>query len=128
MIKEAAAQYRVSRAKLHRLIQAGRLRATTDPRDERVTLLRTDELERLFSLPLEEEEPEMGYQTDAEDYRAGNLTAELCAQMDTLRARVFEGQKLKGDSTEIIREERQRRARQLLGAAGDADEESPRRA
>ena len=128
MIKEAAAQYRVSRAKLHRLIQAGRLKATTDPRDERVALLRTDELKRLFSLPLEEEESEMGYRTDAREYRAGNLTAELCARMDTLRGSVFKRQELKDDSTEIIREERQRRARQLFGAADDADDESPCRA
>ena len=54
-IKEASARYEVSRAKLHRLIQKGRLHTMKDPRDERLTLLEADELETLFSFPAQKE-------------------------------------------------------------------------
>jgi hypothetical protein len=83
MIKEAAARYDVSRAKLHRLIGLGRLRTVKDPRDERVTLLRTEELEKLFRFGREEETPmEYGTATTHEEHVPGRLTAELRAKMD----------------------------------------------
>ena len=43
-IREASATYSVSRTKVHRLIGVGRLRATKDPRDERVTLIPVEDL------------------------------------------------------------------------------------
>ena len=123
-IKEAAVQYEVSRAKLHRLIGLGRLRSSKDPRDERVTLLRLEELESLFKFP-KEEESDMGYETKEADagQAAGRLTAELLAEIDAFRARVSRGRKL-SDSTEIIREGREQRSRQVYEAAfGRSDEE-----
>ena len=112
MIKEAAAQYRVSRAKIHRLIQVGRLPTTKDPRDERVTLLKTEDLEALFRFP-EEEVEEMGSEAArTEEIAGGRLTAELAARMDAVRKSVARGRKF-SDSVEIIREEREKRARQV---------------
>ena len=110
-IKEAAVEYEVSRAKLHRLIQGGRLQPAKDPRDERVTLLRTQDLNSLFRFP-QEEAPFMGYETNSIDEIAatGRLTAELRERVDALRARIG---KSGYDSTAIIREERDRRDRQI---------------
>ena len=50
-IKEAAVRYQVSRAKLHRLVRAGRVHSEKDPRDERATLLRTEEPGGVFRVP-----------------------------------------------------------------------------
>jgi len=91
-VKEAAATYEVSRAKLHRLVQVGKLQTAKDPRDERVTLLRTDELETLFQLPPHESN-DMEYETT--DRRtmaaAGRLTNGLRARIDAVRTRVGGG-------------------------------------
>ena len=40
--------------KLHRLVSLGCLHSSKDPRDERVTLLRLEELESFFMFPMEE--------------------------------------------------------------------------
>ena len=121
-VKEASVHYEVSRAKLHRLIQLGSLRTERDPRDERVTLLRADELEALFRFPSEEVE-EMGYNTRTTDVgkAAGRLTAELRARVDALRTRVAGGRTLASDSAAIIREERERRGRQIYAGAFGAN-------
>ena len=126
MIKEAAARYDVSRAKLHRLIGLGRLRTVKDPRDERVTLLRTEELEKLFRFGREEETPmEYGTATTHEEHVPGRLTAELTAKMDDLRWSVSKGRKSASDSVDIIREEREKRSRQIDHAAFDRELDEP---
>ena len=117
MIKEAAVQYNVSRAKLHRLVQLGRLRATKDPRDERVTLLRSEDVAALFKFP-QQEADDMVYRSEADDNTEsyGKVTAELAARMDDVRIRVAQDGRLSGDSVDIIREERDRRASEIDGA------------
>ena len=115
MIKEAAVHYQVSRAKLHRLVRQGQLTTTKDPRDERVTLLRTSELEGLFRFPGEEGE-EMGYkaETPVETAPPGIITAEWCARIDAIRERIGP---VSGNSADMIREEREKRSRQVYLAA-----------
>ena len=125
MIKEAAARYDVSRAKLHRLIGLGRLHTVKDPRDERVTLLRTEELEQVFSFGPEEASP-MEHRTAAHEERVtGRLTAELIAKMDDLRWRISKGRKSSSDSVDIIREEREKRSRQVYRAAFGKELDEP---
>ena len=118
MIKEAAVRYSVSRSKLHRLVKQGRLRTAKDPRDERVTLLRTDDIESVLRFPREEGR-DMEYDTSASNTQetAGRLTSELIARMEALRERISGGRKLRGDSADIIREEREKRSRQVYEAA-----------
>ena len=99
MIREAAVRYEVSRAKLHRLVKTGRLQATKDPRDERVTLLRIEDLEAMFRFP-EAEASEMEYSVDrVPNHTPGRLTPELMAQMDALRWRIYKGRKSPVNST-----------------------------
>ena len=113
MIKAAAVRYSVSRAKLHRLVQLGRLRTAKDPRDERVTLLRTEDVEALFRFT-GEEVPEMRYETgNTGEAAAGRITTELAASMDALRNRISGGRRLPQDSVEIIRKERDKRTQQI---------------
>ena len=116
-VKEAAATYEVSRAELHRLVQTGRLQTAKDPRDERVTLLRTDELETLFQLPAHES-TEMDYIT--KDRRTetaeGRMTDALRERIDTVRTRVAGGRTEVEDSTNVIREARAQRSEQLREA------------
>ena len=116
MIKEVAAKYSVSRAKLHRLVRLGRLQAAKDPRDERVTLLREDEVDALFRFPREETADMVNGDEIGEDY--GRVTAELAARMDAARTRVATGGGLRGDSVEMIREERDKRARGIERGVG----------
>ncbi len=112
-VKEAAQHYGVSRAKLHRLIRQGRLRTARDPRDERVTLLRVDEMDRLFRFSPADNGS--GQQRSAQP--SGIITQEWCDRVDALRKRVFGGRKLSEDSADIIRRERQKRTRQIERAA-----------
>ena len=113
-IKEAAVQYAVSRAKVHRLIRAGQLRARKDPRDRRVTLLLQDELDRLFDIPEDTTRDDMNYETTK---TAGRLTSEMRARVDALRGRMAaRGTARMVDSAAIIRAERERRTVEL----GDA--------
>lgn len=120
MIREAAATYRVSRAKIHRLISRGRLTATDDPRDERVKLLRKEELDALFQL-YEEEAKEM---RDNIVEVVGRITPEVAARMDAVRERIAGGGAMLPDSTGIIREERDKRSRHLYEVATGIDTES----
>ena len=119
MIREAAATYSVSRAKIHRLISRGRLTAVEDPRDERVKLLRKEELDALFEL-YGEEASEMRYDT-AE--ATGRITPEVAARMDAVRERIAASGPMLPDSTGIIREERDKRSRHLYEVATGIDTE-----
>jgi excisionase family DNA binding protein len=124
MIKEAAATYGVSRAKIHRLIKQGRIEATGDPRDERVKLLRKEELDSLF-LTDTEEENEVSYYTEAKTEKTvGRITAAMAARMDAIRERIAARGVIVSDSAEIIREEREKRSRHLYELALGIDEES----
>ena len=117
MIKEAAVKYGVSRAKLHRLVKTGRLQTVKDPLDERASLLREEDLEALFRFPGEE-----GPETAPRDETGatnGIVTAEMAARMDAARARTAEGRGSRADSVQMVREERERRARGLEGDAGN---------
>ena len=110
--------------KLHRLVSLGCLHSSKDPRDERVTLLRLEELESLFMFPVEKG-PDMDYEAQKTEtgQTPGRLTAELLAEINVFRVRVSRGRKL-SDSTEIIREGREQRSRQVFEAAfGRSDEE-----
>ena len=127
-IKEAAVRYQVSRAKLHRLIRGGRVHAERDPRDERATLLKIEDLDALFRFPIEEVEP-MSYETDNidETKATGRLTAELRARIDGLRTRIEREGEIGFDSAAIIREERDRRSRELYRTAFDSRERDDRK-
>ena len=120
MIKEAAATYSVSRAKIHRLISRGRLTAVDDPRDERVKLLRKEELDALFEL-YGKEANEMRYDT-AE--AVGRITPEVAARMDAVRERIAASGARLPDSTRIIREERDKRSGRLYAVATLSDTRS----
>lgn len=136
-VKEAAARYDVSRAKLHRLVQLGRLNTEKDPRDERVTLLRGDELESLFRFPSEDvqEEPaeevsdavdasgtaELETETDDTAGHEGRLTAKLRAQADELRRRVAGRLNPASGSGVMIGEQRDRRGEHLRGVVFGKD-------
>lgn len=123
-VKEAAQHYGVSRAKLHRLIRQGRLRTARDPRDERVTLLRAEDLEVLFTFHQEGVssgigQSEEGPATQPPARRPGQITQELMDRLDALRKRIAAemGGIQDRDSVEIIREERELRSKQLYEAA-----------
>ena len=47
-IKEAAVAYKVSRTKIHRLVKSGAVRSSSDPRDDRITLVSVDDLDSRF--------------------------------------------------------------------------------
>ena len=127
MIKEAAVHYGVSRAKLHRLIQLGRLRTTKDPRDERATLLRTEDVEAIFRFPAEEAE-EMVYKTEVAKWEepTGRITKDWCDRVDAFRMRISRGRRLPQDSAEIIRGEREKRGGEVYQAVFGADENAER--
>ena len=130
-IKEAAARYEVSRAKLHRLIRMGRIQAEKDPRDERASLLKIGDLEEIFRFPSEyaTDVADMTSEGDEMNTRAntsGILTADRRARIDQLRMRISEGRRLAQDSTEVIREEREKRSRQLGRATSGAGESGER--
>ena len=118
-IKEAAVRYQVSRAKLHRLVKQERLGTARDPRDERATLLKMEDLEKLFRFPAEEVDTVSNDRNRAgEAAAAGRLTAELRARMDALRWRISGGETLARDSAVIIRDERENRSRKIDDALG----------
>ena len=114
MIKEAAALYNVSRGKLHRLVKQGRVRTASDPRDERATLLRTEDLDHLFEFS-EEPARKMKYDSwvGSKIEGTGRLTQELADQMDGLRKRISGGKRSSVDSVDVIREEREKRSQHL---------------
>jgi excisionase family DNA binding protein len=106
-IGEAAARYHVSRVKLWRLIQSGKLRAVKDPRDERARLVQEEDVARIL-MPIEEDGP------------TGRLTPERVGRMDEFVKQVFGDKSIDGDVTELIREEREKRTSQIMEAlSGD---------
>ena len=113
-IKEAAAQYEVSRAKLHRMIRDGRLAAIKDSHDERATLVKIDDLDEMFRLPAEG----TMYREISSVVNAsvGVLTAERAARMDELRDRIARRVGLVEDSVEVLRREREHRGAALTEA------------
>ena len=117
MVKEAAVRYGVSRAKLHRLIQLGRLKTFKDPRDERVTLVCIQEVEAVFRFP-DEEVVDMGNQvgTGSTERSSGRLTQGKRDRIDALRRHISAGKWLPQDSVEIIREQRERRTQEFYNA------------
>ena len=117
-IKEAAAQYQVSRAKLHRMIRGGRLTGIKDWHDERATLVRIDDLNDLFRFPGEG----AMYREDRGAVGVGMLTADRTARMDDLRDRIAGRVGLVEDSVEALRRERERRGAELTGASAPADD------
>ena len=125
IIKEAAVRYGVSRTKLHRLVRQGRLRTAKDPRDERVTLLNTDDIESELGFSGEEGD-DMAYTYTTGG--AGRLTPDVMADMEALREEVAARGSPPLDSVEIIREERERRSRQVYDAVfgeGQYDADGP---
>lgn len=125
-IKEAAVQYQVSRAKLHRLIRSGRVQSVKDPRDERATLLKTEDLQSLFRFPLKatmdtEINASRSYPMRSDDHSTGRLTTEWRARIDALRTRVSAGKSRAEDSVDIIREGRGRRISELWGDSHDSN-------
>ncbi len=132
-VKEAARHYGVSRAKLHRLIRQGRLRTAKDPRDERVTLLRTEDLEALFKFHQESVSRGAGQKgegpaTQPPARRPGQITQELVDRLNALRKRIAAemGGIQDQDSVEILREQRELRSKQLYEAAfGKPEQEGP---
>ena len=115
-IKEAAVAYEVSRGKVHRMIRRGSLRTAKDPRDQRATLVRVEDLESEFRFPMDEVEDvtETGEEMNA--YRdAGEITTELRARVEAIRTRVAARYGVSGDSVEIVREEREKRTRHIAG-------------
>ena len=99
-IGEAAVRYHVSRVKLWRLIQSGKLGAIKDPKDERAKLVREEDVARILTVE--------------DDAAVGKLTAERMARMDEFVERVFGARTIAGDSTELIREEREKRSQQVM--------------
>lgn len=104
-IKEAAVAYQVSRTKIHRLVKSGVVRATKDPRDERVTLVNIDDLDTRF---LGENAMEMMSMANV----VGIATMEKLNTMTVIRERSA-AYGIRSDSTEILRQERDTRSREL---------------
>lgn len=104
-IKEAAVAYQVSRTKIHRLVKSGVVRATKDPRDERVTLVNLDDLDTRF---LGENAMEMMSMANV----VGIATMEKLNTMTVIRERSA-AYGIRSDSTEILRQERDTRSREL---------------
>ena len=122
-IKEASATYQVSRAKLHRLINQGRLRTGKDPRDDRATLLQIEELDSLFSLPENDGETE-DMTSKYDGLEPGRFTAEWRDKMDALRNRITAKHgKSTSNSVEVIREMREERDRQIMRLTLGEDDE-----
>ena len=101
-----------------------------DPRDERATLVRIEDLEVLFHFPLEETEgPRSIAQERAGQVIAtvpsedGRLTPEWRSRIEALRIRISSGDRV-ADSIEIIREEREERSRAVYGAVFGGGEKS----
>ncbi len=113
MIKEAAVRYNVSRGKLHRLVKQGRVQTASDPRDERATLLRIEDLDHLFEFSETAREMKYDSWVGSRIKGTGRLTHELADQMDELRKRVSGGKRSSVDSVDVIREEREKRSRHL---------------
>ena len=104
-IKEAAVAYRVSRTKIHRLVKSGAVRSSSDPRDDRITLVSVDDLDSRFH-------GETVMDMNSTATLVGVATADKLNRMNAIRA----GGTAAGtgsDSTEILREARAGRSSEL---------------
>jgi hypothetical protein len=124
-ISAAAKKYGVSRAKVHRLIQQGKVGTAEDPRDARVTLVWDGDVRKALGAggayaPRAAGAAEVrdgGALAMAERYTAGTgtLTAEQRRRVDALRARLARGSLSGEDSVDVIRRMREERTRALEG-------------
>jgi hypothetical protein len=116
-IKEAAVAYRVSRTKIHRLVKSGAVRSTGDPRDDRKTLVSVDDLDNRFH-------GETVMDMNSAATLVGVATADKLNKMNTIRASGAAAG-AGSDSTEILREVRAARSRELdarsIGTANSTD-------
>lgn len=118
-IKEASVAYEVSRTKIHRLVKSGAVRSSSDPRDDRITLVSVDDLDSRFH-----GETVMDMNNAA--ILMGVATADRLSRMNAIRASgVATG--VGSDSTEILRAEREGRSSELdarsMGTAHSVDED-----
>ena len=118
-IKEAAVAYKVSRTKIHRLVKSGAVRSSSDPRDDRITLVSVDDLDSRFH-------GETVMDMNSAATLVGVATADKLNRMNAIRA----GGAAAGigsDSTEILREARADRSSELdvrsMGATHSVDGE-----
>ena len=116
-IKEAAVAYRVSRTKIHRLVKSGAVRSSSDPRDDRITLVSVDDLDSRFH-------GENVMDMNSAANLAGVATADKLNRMNAIRAGVGKAG-VGSDSTELLREARAGRSRELdarsMGLTQSAD-------
>ena len=109
-IKEAAVAYRVSRTKIHRLVKSGAVRSSSDPRDDRITLVNVDDLDSRFH-------GEKVMDMNSAATLVGVATVDKLSRMNAIRA----GGAAAGtgsDSTEILREARAGRSSELDARSG----------
>ncbi len=125
IIKEAAVRYNTSRGKLHRLVKQGKVRTAKDPRDERATLLRTDDLDEFFEFPkdLSDEVKMAKTWVPSRIEGTGRITREAADQMDALRMRISGGKRSSVDSVDVIREEREKRSKHIMRVVYGEDSE-----
>ena len=116
-IKEAAVAYRVSRTKIHRLVKSGAVRSSSDPRDDRITLVSVDDLDSRFN-------GETVMDMNSAATLIGVATTDKLSRMNAIRT----GGAVAGigsDSTEILREARAGRSSELgarsMGTTHSAD-------
>ena len=114
-IKEASVAYEVSRTKIHRLVKSGAVRSSRDPRDDRITLVRVDDLDSRFRGDTVMDMNSAAY--------TGVATADRLNRMNAIRA---SGSVAGSDSTDILRAQRETRSRELdmrsAGSDAAADE------
>ena len=103
-IKEAAVAYRVSRTKIHRLVKRGAVRSSSDPRDDRITLVSVDDLDSRFH-------GETVMDMNSAATLVGVATADRLNRMNAIRVGASTG--VGTDSTEILREARAGRSSEL---------------
>ena len=110
-IKEAAVAYKVSRTKIHRLVKSGAVGSSSDPRDDRITLVSVDDLDSRFH-------GETVMDMNSAATLVGVATADKLDRMNAIRA----GGAAAGtgsDSTEILREARAGRRSELNARSAD---------
>lgn len=103
-IKEAAVEYKVSRTKIHRLVKSGAVGSSSDPRDDRITLVSVDDLNSRFH-------GETVMDMNSAATIVGVATMDKLNRMNAIRTGGTTG--VGSDSTEILRESRASRSSEL---------------
>ena len=111
-IKEAAVAYRVSRTKIHRLVKSGAVHSSSDPRDDRITLVSVDDLDSRFR-------GETVMDMNSAATLVGVATADKLNRMNAIRASGAVAS-VGSDSTELLREARAVRSSELGARSTDA--------